>query len=466
MWRLRFAELRDSWTAWLGVCLTFLAVNTALVLAALVEYVGVTAVLSGRMDFWVSASYTFAPAFNLILCLIVGAVVIGGSTGLVVDSRRGSLARLSLVGATPGQVVSTIMSQLVAVSLACAVVGDILAYSLLRPTLLFLDDDPALQLTVPDASYAVWPVLAANLAAALIALLGGYRQARRAGRISPVEALRLSAAVPDERMGVLRWIRFGLCAVFVVAAFAMIPMLVSMQPKEKFSNLLLTAMLLLIVAGAMLAVIAPVVVGPVTRAWTRLVPSGNPVWRLACTTAAVKGARLSKSVVPVMMTIGLLFGMVVMNGVMMGVVRSLGVPELSSAGFVTLASMLGLPLVVALSGGVGSLIMMSKQREAELALAGVAGATPAQRFALPVLEAVIVAVTGALLSLVMVGISLAFLAISLPAAQFPLAIEPNYLTFATAFGICLVVTIAATLGPSLGSLRKPEPAIIARLVAE
>ena len=76
------------------------------------------------------------------------------------------------------------------------------------------------------------------------------------------------------------------------------------------------------------------------------------------------------------------------------------------------------------------------------------------------------AVTGALLSLVMVGISLAFLAISLPAAQFPLAIEPNYLTFATAFGICLVVTIAATLGPSLGSLRKPEPAIIARLVAE
>ncbi|MFT4294868.1 MAG: hypothetical protein QM582_05580 [Micropruina sp.] len=465
MRRLQVAELRDSWTAWLGVCLTFITVNFALALSALVEHVGVDAVLSGRMDYWSSASYTFAPALNLVLCLIVGAVVIGGSTSLVVDSRRGSLARLSLVGATPAQVVSTIMSQLVVVSLACAVVGDLVAYAMLQPTLQYLNDDPTLQLVVPDAVYAVWPVLAANLAAAGIALIGGHRQARRAGAIPPVEALRIAAAAPDERMGAARWVRFGLCVAVLAAAFALIPVLVSLEPKERFSNVVLAAVVVLIVAGAMLSVLAPAIVGPVTRAWTRLVPTRDPIWRLARTIAAVKGARFSKSVTPVMMTIGLLFGMVLLGGVMTGVVRSLGV-ELSAAGPTTMVSMLGLPLAVALSGGVGSLLMMAKQREAELALVGVAGATPGQRFSLPVLEGVIVTVTGALLSLAMVGMTLGFLAVALPAAGFPLIVVPQYETFAASFGICLLVTIAATLGPSLGSLRKPEPAIIARLVAE
>ncbi len=40
-------------------------------------------------------------------------------------------------------------------------------------------------------------------------------------------------------------------------------------------------------------------------------------------------------------------------------------------------------LVVAISGGVGVLVMMSRQRDAELALSGAVGTTPAQRTLLP-----------------------------------------------------------------------------------
>ena len=39
-------------------------------------------------------------------------------------------------------------------------------------------------------------------------------------------------------------------------------------------------------------------------------------------------------------------------------------------------------------------------------------------------------------------------------------------TFALAFGASLLVTVAATVLPTLASLRRPEPVVIARLVAE
>ncbi|MFV0460757.1 MAG: FtsX-like permease family protein [Actinomycetales bacterium] len=463
MRHLLLAELRDSWTAWAGVCLTFIAVNFALALPAQIGLIGVTGVLSGELNFWTSAAYTFGPGFNILMCLIVGAVVIGASTSLVVDSRRGSLARLALGGATPSQVVATIMSQLAVVSLACAVIGDAIALGVLQPTLVFLAEG---EIQPPAARYVLWPVLLANAAAVLAALIGGYRQAHRASLIPPVEALRQSTAQPDERMGVGRWIRFALLFAAVAGAFALIPLLVSADQSERFSNVLTSGMVLLILAGAMLASVAPRIVGPLTRVWTRLVPTSDPIWQLARTTAVVKASRLSKSVVPVMLTIGLLFGMLVFYGVILGVARSLGIFDMSTTGIGTLLSFLGLPLLVSMSGGVGSLIMMSKQRDAELALAGIVGATPAQRLCLPVLEGVIITVTGALLALVMVGISMGFLAVAVPAAGFPFIVEPHLLAFAGTFGVCLLVTLAATVGPTISSLRQPEPKVIARLVAE
>lgn len=469
MRQLHAAELRDSWSAWLGVCVGFIVTNFSLALSALALLAGARMVQSGALALEDSTAFVFNPGLNLAFCAVIGGLVIGSSTSLVVDSRRGSLARLALTGATPGQVVSTIMSQLAVVSLACSFIGAALAYLALQPTLDFLAFERSEEGTVlaPTAVYALWPVLLAGLFAVGLALLGGFKQARRASRIPPVEALRQASGGAEERMTVWRWLRAGFCLLLIVSAYGAIPAITEVRTKETISNLVIVSLCLLILAAALLAAVAPVVVGPLTRLWTKVVPSVDPSWDLTRSTTVAKGARLTKSVIPVMLAIGLLFGMLALTDTFQSSASANGFDEkLSHAGPATLAISLGLPLLIALAGGVGSLVMMSKQRDAELALSGIVGTTPGQRLAMPLLEGVIITVTGAIMALVMVAVAVCFLAAGFPAAQFTFAFSPSYATFAVAFSVALAITVAATLLPTLPSLRKPEPRVIARLVAE
>ncbi len=48
MRQLHLAELRDSWSAWSGVCVAFIVTNFALALAALVTVAGFAAVRSNH----------------------------------------------------------------------------------------------------------------------------------------------------------------------------------------------------------------------------------------------------------------------------------------------------------------------------------------------------------------------------------------------------------------------------------
>ena len=467
MWHLQRAELRDSWPAWAGVAVGFVALGFTLALSAMVQLTGVVAVRSGALDFWQSAAFTFGPASNLLCCALVGAAVIGSSTGLVVDSRQGSLARLALAGATPAQVVSTVMTQLVVVSLACSLVGDALALLAFEPVLHLLAADPGEPLPTPTPVYAAWPVLLANLFAVGLALAAGLRQARRASRLPPVAALRQAGTEADEPMTVGRWVGSGVCLVLIALAYATIPAATAEPTSETFSNLVLSSVGVLVVGAVLLARLAPLLVGPVTRAWTRLLPTGAPSWYLARSTAAARGARLTRSVVPVMMAVGLLVGMVAIGQTVSSSLLAGGYGEaVAGTGAGSMLTFLGLPLLVALAGGVGSLVMMARQRQAELALCGIVGTTPGQRLAMPVFEGVIIAVTGALLSLAMVAAAVVLLAVGLPAAGFPFAFVPAYGTFAAALGACTAVTVAATVLPTLPSLGRPEPRVIARLVAE
>ena len=465
---LLLAELRDSWSAWLGVSLGFLVTNFTLALTALVELAGVRAVEAGQMGLMNSTSFTWLPAFNFLLCAVVGAVIIGSSTSLVVDSRRGSIARLALAGATPAQVLLTVLSQLALVSLLCAFVADVAAYALLGRTMDFLlatDNNDLLVRATPV--YALWPVLLADAFAVGLAMLGGHRQARRASRIAPVEALRQASAGGSADMTAGRWVKAALCLLVIVAAYSAIRPAVAAAGKEGFSSAFQVSALLLVVSGALLAQVAPLVVGPLTRLWTSLVPSFDPTWDLTRSTTVVKAGRLAKTVVPVMMTIGLFFGMAALGGSLQSTVYANGGTEdLGGAGALDLLPILGLPLLLALSGGIGSLVMMSKQRNAELALSGIAGTTPRQRVLMPVLEGVVIAVTGALLALVMVAVSVGIMVIGVPAAGVVFAFSPSYAVFGLGLAVCVGITVAATLLPTLASLRQPEPRVIARLVAE
>lgn len=468
MRHLHLAELRDSWSAWLGVCIAFVVTNFAFALSALTLLSSVRAISSGALDGYDSAALAVTPSFNIAFCMVIGAIVIGFSTSLVVDSRRGSLARLALTGATPGQVVSIIMSQLVVVTLACSVVGDLLAFVALKPTLKFMASERGDGTPPPAAVHALWPVLLASLLAVALALLGGFRQARRASRIPPVEALRQAGGGGREyRMTVLRWLGALVCLIVIVAAYRSISTIAAHRNADTLSIVSQIGMSLLVVTATLLALVAPAVVGPLTRVWTRAVPSFDPSWDLARSTTVAKAARLTKSVVPVMMTIGLMFGMLAVGQIFASSLVASGYDiDLTGLGFATNLLLLGLPLAIALAGGVGSLIMMAKQRDAELALSGIVGTTPGQRLAMPVMEGAIITVTGAVLAVVMVAVPVAFLAVGFPAAGLVFAFSPSYGAFALAFAVALAITVAATLLPTLPSLRRPEPRVIARLVAE
>lgn len=128
--------------------------------------------------------------------------------------------------------------------------------------------------------------------------------------------------------------------------------------------------------------------------------------------------------------------------------------------------MAGPPLAIAFAGSIGALIMMGRQRDAELALLGVSGATPGQRAAVPVLEAVIITVSAALLSHGMILPTYAYQAVSLRAAGLTWRAEVPWGAAAATLLVCGAITVASTVLPTLPARRLPENRVIARLVAE
>lgn len=100
---LVWAELRGAWSSWLAVLIAFIATSFAIVLALLLLDSMTATIATGQVPAVQAPALQFIPAWNLALAAIGTLSVIGAVTGLVVQSRRGALARLSLAGATPGR---------------------------------------------------------------------------------------------------------------------------------------------------------------------------------------------------------------------------------------------------------------------------------------------------------------------------------------------------------------------------
>lgn len=463
------AELRDSWPAWTGVSLGFVTIAFCLTLTAMVLQSAVVAGLEGMRDGeWFS--YAFIAGFNFLLCVVVGLSVVASATSLVIDSRRGSLARLALVGATPSEVTRTIMTQLTAVALASAVLGDVLAVAALRPVLwLMMIERAEDSAGVPAAP--VWElstILAANALWLAVILSGGFRQARRASRIPPVAALRDAQGASDSgpRTG-RRFVKASLVALLIGCAFAGIGPLAANRNSETFSQIMQLNMVVLCLTGVLLAQLAPMIVGPLTRAWTALLPLRDASWVVARATVLARAERLARSVVPVMFSVGLAFAVLGMPATYNAIFEAAGFDvRLGHVGPATFLVDLGLALAVAMAGGLGSLFMMSRQRDAELAMLGIIGATPGERTRTALLEAVMITVTAALLGVVMLAAAYAHLALGVSALGMQWAAAVPAGPFLATVAVTGGITAAATVLPTLPARSVPEPRVIARLVAE
>lgn len=461
------ADLRHSWTTWAGVSIGLVTVNMFLALWTMVSASGYAALESGLMTRDDSGAVSIGAMFNLMLCALVGLAVVGTSASLVVDARRGALARLALAGATPRQIVGVVMAQLVAVTIACSVLGTLIALAALKPTLIYLARDRGPDVPVPPVVIRPELVLGVIVLSVLVALVGGLRQANRASRIPPVEALREASGGIRSSMTPGRWVQTFLVACVVGAAFLSIRPLMADRNSETFSMFLQTAMVLLPVLGWLVSLLAPVLVAPLTRAWTALVPTSGATWRIARSTVVARGDRMSKCVVPMVMAISLLFGMVTMAEMLNATfLANMDERQLENIGIFAFLTFLGSPLAIALAGGVGTLIMMSKQRDAELALTGVVGATPAQRVWIAICEGVMITVTASLLGLLVVFVSGVYLTLAITAFGYrPVVVVPVVPLVGSVISVG-VIALATTTLPTLGALRQPEPKVIARLVAE
>lgn len=467
MLRVYLAELRDSWAAWLGVSLTFIAVNASLAVTALTAWSGLQAGLGKDLAMTVYWSTTAGLSAGLIL--LVSVPVISSATSLVVGSRRGALARLALAGATPRAVRTTITTQLAAVSLACALIGDVIALAaggawMELNAYSTRDESWFVPVTL---EFAPEPLLVVNLLCVALAVAAGARQARQASEIPPIEALRQSQApIPTTRLGVRGWLGIVVICLAIAICIAVVPGQLALGNTDVVSNTFAASAMMVFLSCALLAAVAPVIVKPVTRAWTRLIPSQDPAWLLARATVGARADRLYKSVVPVLFT--LVLG-VAIPGIMDSGTRSVvdsGLLGLTMPGWADLFSLFGLPILIAFCSGVGSLIMMSRQRDAELALAGIVGATPEQRVRIPAMEAAIITGTAAVLALFAIIPSYLFQGWAFTAIG--LTYAPVF-SYGLAAGILiggLVLTALTTVLPTLPAMRLPAPRVIARLVAE
>ena len=473
MLSLLLAELRAARWAWLGVSVSFLVANLALavpllVLGAVVRASGLPGIDAGIAVF----STAGMAGLNLTLALVVGAAVIGSATTLVVGSRRPAIAHLALAGATPGQVTALLLGQVAVVSLATALVADLAAAAALSWLLrqyATIRAAEGLDAT-PPATVDVGLLVGANLTGLLLAIGAGLWQAWRAGRIPALEALRVSRSAPPDATRRGRWLVGFLVATLLVGlflAFAEAPATPAhtavMNVLEQFGRPETLAAL----TGWLLACASPITIKHLTRAWTALIPTGAASWHLARHTVIARSDRLARSVVPVMFTIGVIVGIHASMLTGNEILRVNGVERTSE--YVSLPNMLvmlGLACLIGVAGSVGNLLMMSRQRDAELALAGVAGATPGQRVAFLVLEGVIVTVTAALLAAAMVGVGIAFVVVGLTVLLPVAAVVFPFTEFAWVAGACLLIVMAAITLPSLPPLRQPPSRVVARLVAD
>lgn len=456
--RLAVADLTESWTAWLAVSLSFITASGAVSLCGL-SLMSVRADPSGTD---VDSLFIATAAFNLVVTGCVAAVVIGAAVGLVVSARREALARLALAGAGRGQTVAMLAIQLSVVTIVGSIVGNVVAVAIQPVVLSAIAEDRGYP--VPESTVSPIALVVSTLACVGLALLGGLRQCLRASRVDPVESLRQATGAPPPLVS--RWRHalglsvLGLCALSIAVSVAVFLGVADRLGDDAGQTITQIALYSLPIMGLGLGVAAPTLTRPVTRVWTAPFARMGVTWRLARHIVDDRAERLARSVVPVMFTIGLVFGSMLLTETLVRTMELNGGPELEGTSVTSMVSLIGLPLAVAIAGSVGNVVMLSRRRDASLALAGVVGATPTQLRLLAVMEGTIVVGTAAILGLVMAVAPAAVMRVGMRHAF-------SHTTFGYPVGHLLttlfltwVILTLATLLPSLRAINHPSPTVV------
>jgi putative ABC transport system permease protein len=235
-------------------------------------------------------------AFGGTMLMIV-ALVVAGTLGLAIQQRRREFALLRAIAATPWQIHRLIGAEIILVSSVAAVLGALPGFALsflLRATFVGAGALPSDFRFVVDPLPAVIAVVACVLAARLAGLI----VARRAARISPVEALG-EAAVEPKRLGRVRITIGWLLVAIGLGAALVVPMTVSG-----------TAAMAGAASSALLLVIAIALLGPRLLAGTVGLLRGLGMGRggagfLAAANTIANARRVSTATTPLILGVAL-----------------------------------------------------------------------------------------------------------------------------------------------------------------
>ncbi|MGI5326732.1 FtsX-like permease family protein [Actinomadura nitritigenes] len=191
------------------------------------------------------------------VAVFVGLFVVSNTFGTLVRQRTRRLALLGAIGATPRQIKRLIRLEALVLGVVASAGGVLLGYAVSELlTRLFAKD--GFDITAADAQYG-WIALAVPAAVGiLVTQLAAWRAARRAARISPMQALRAASADTPGR----RWPRLaGAFAVFACAWMFFGPVW-AIRAEEPPGPDRTVGIAVLILMGCMTTVAALAVLGP------------------------------------------------------------------------------------------------------------------------------------------------------------------------------------------------------------
>ncbi|AUG78178.1 hypothetical protein CFP65_3382 [Kitasatospora sp. MMS16-BH015] len=263
------ATLRRRWLAFLGSFLA-LALGVA-VMAAAGLLLNTT---MGEDSLPGAPSLHKLVGFMAAMAGFVSVFVVSSTFAFAVAQRRQETAMLRAVGATPQQVRALVLGEAVVVAVAAALAGCALGLVVAPAIAAWLRDQGAAPAGF-RAEPALLPLLLAAAGGLAVALLGAFAASRRAGRVRPVEALS-EVAVDKKVMPAGRWIAvvvfLGLFG-YTLHTFIDMPASMLADPQSRDPETTPQwALLFDVMAVLGIVLLAPVLVPPLVRLFTVLVP--------------------------------------------------------------------------------------------------------------------------------------------------------------------------------------------------
>lgn len=185
-----------------------------------------------------------------VAALIIGAFLIANTFGIVIAQRTRELAVVRAAGATGGQVLRSVLVEALVVGVVASVIGVVLG---IGATYGLRDLADRFGVSIPDGDLVILPrtVVLALAVGAVVTVVSAVGPARRAAAVSPLTALRGSAAEPRG---------FGRRRVIAGTVLVVVGAAASVLPAVGAPMVLLGVSLLLALIGVV--IVAPVALRP------------------------------------------------------------------------------------------------------------------------------------------------------------------------------------------------------------